>query len=1260
MSQIAKAISEAAQKAGKSLAEDFAKAYRSILKDTESGAKKASENAAKNEAETAENLAKSAEKDAHAPHAEDPHAPGGGGPSDHPGEEGPGAGRQQASDPHDAGRSEDAVCPGGEPVDMATGRMFIDQTDVLLPGSLPLKFTRCFESGYGAGRWMGRRWVCTFDERLEIDEQGVVHLGADRVTQAYPHPEPGLPVQASAGRRLDLEVDSRGRAYSLTDRHSGVVREFTVQPGGRAALLTRVRDRSGRSYTLEYDRAGTPLGIDHSGGYRLRVTVADGRITELWLADGAPDGGDQLLLRYGYDRGHLTQVWNSSGLPMVFANDAAGRITSWTDRNNSQYWYVYDERGRVVDEGGADGSLRFQFHYGEPDPETGLRVTTETNALGHTTQYHVNARSQIVAIVDPLGNTTRYERDEFNRLLAETDALGATTRYEFDAFGDLITVTRPDGEQTTAAYAGELSLPTVVTEPDGAVWQQTWDEAGRRASVTDPLGVTTRFSYDEQGHLASITDALGQTTRVVCDPAGLPVEITDPGGSATRIERDAFGRSIAITDPLGATTRMTWTVEGHPAARTGPDGATERWEWDGEGNCLTHTDQLGQTTTFEYTHFETLAARTTPDGARVAFAHDANMQLVTITDALGRTWEYDYDLAGRLTGEKDFEGRRLRYELDPIGRPTARTNAAGVRTTYRYDVLGCLIGKDAGGQTTQYAYDPAGRLVHAVGTDAEIARTYDPLGNLLVETVNGRSLTQTHDALGRRTRRVTPAGHATDWTYGLASRPTRIATLAGTLDFTHDAAGREHTRTVVATAVDPTGLTLTSSWDTAGRLIDRTVHAGEQVLQRRSWHYRADDNLIGIDDSLTGPRSFDLDPAGRVTAVHARDWTETYAYDPAGNLTEAHWPATDATRPAEGRRTYTGTQLTTAGRVRYEYDTAGRMTLRQVTRLSRKPDTWRFTWNADDRLTDVTTPDGTLWHYLYDPLGRRIAKHRLAEDGHTVVERTDFTWDGPQLAEQSTHAPYLPGPHTLSWDHHGLQPLAQTETITAQDQIDRRFFAIVTDLVGSPTELLDPTSESVAWRATSTLWGSTTWPAASSTYTPLRFPGQYFDPETRLHYNVNRYYDPETARYTSPDPLGLTPAPNPETYVENPHTWADPFGLSPHVVAENDAGRFGDMDPGVVGDGLTPHHIPQDALHHMPRDEGGAIVMKEADHALTRTYWKLGKITKAADQNLPWRTVVAMDLWDMRRIGQLQYGDPSYFNTGILRLLAYYRKVGKM
>ena len=114
------------------------------------------------------------------------------------------------------------------------------------------------------------------------------------------------------------------------------------------------------------------------------------------------------------------------------------------------------------------------------------------------------------------------------------------------------------------------------------------------------------------------------------------------------------------------------------------------------------------------------------------------------------------------------------------------------------------------------------------------------------------------------------------------------------------------------------------------------------------------------------------------------------------------------------------------------------------------------------------------------------------------------------------------------------------------------------------------------------------------------------------------------------------------------------------VVHENDAGRFGDLDPGTPGDGLTPHHMPQAAAGYTSRDDGGAVVMTQADHTLTRTYGTKGRITKAAESGLPFRTVLARDIHDLRSIGQTQHGDPTYFNPGIKKLLAYYRSIGKL
>ncbi|EEC0267140.1 hypothetical protein ABG39_001849, partial [Salmonella enterica subsp. enterica] len=60
---------------------------------------------------------------------------------------------------------------------------------------------------------------------------------------------------------------------------------------------------------------------------------------------------------------------------------------------------------------------------------------------------------------------------------------------------------------------------------------------------------------------------------------------------------------------------------------------------------------------------------------------------------------------------------------------------------------------------------------------------------------------------------------------------------------------------------------------------------------------------------------------------------------------------------------------------------------------------------------------------------------------------------------------------------------------------------------------------------------------------PLRLPGQYFDDETGLHYNLFRYYAPECGRFVSQDPIGLNGGINLYQYAPNPLSWIDPWGL---------------------------------------------------------------------------------------------------------------------
>ncbi|WP_217161601.1 DUF6531 domain-containing protein [Streptomyces sp. AC512_CC834] len=1042
-----------------------------------------------------------------------------------------------------------------DPIDVATGDMVLARTDVSLPGVLPLILERTHLSSYRWGGWFGPSWASTLDQRVQADDEGIVYAAPDgaRICFPFPDPETGKAVRPeTGGSRLTLAWD---------DDLDGAVR--IIDPDSRLAYvfhspvpaaddttvdlpLQHIEDRNGNRITIAYAAGGDiPTAVIHSAGYRIAIDhhPALARIVGLRLLDPMrPESPGTPLLAFTYDRQeHLVSEVNSSGLPMRYTYDAVGRITSWADRNSTMYRYTYDDAGRVVATDGTGNALSSTLTY-----DDATRSTRVTDSVGYTRVYVHDEALRLTRETDQLGHVTEQEWDEDLQLVAVIDPLGHTTRYGYDELGRTVSVTRPDGRAVRAVY-NELGLPTTVTQVDGTEWQRKYDERGNLISVTDPSGAVTRSRYNESGHLTAVVDALGHTVRVHCNSAGLPECITDPLGATTHYARDAFGRPVVFTDPLGNETHMLWNIEGKPTRRSGPDGSTESWTYDGEGNCVSHTDAMGGVSLFEYTHFDLMSARTGPDDVQYQFTYDAELRVTTVANPQGLTWTYTYDSVGNLIAETDFDGRTRSYTYDAVGHLCRRTDPLGCVVEFQRNELGQVTQKNAAGQVTAYEYHPTGPLAQASGPGTTLSRVLDSTGRILSESVNDRTVTHLYDKLGRRTGRTTPVGAITSWTYDAAGNRIQMTISGRNLGFVHDPAGRELTCQIGST------LGLAHTYDRLGRLSAQSVTAGNgHQVQERAYTYRADGSLSGVEDQLSGTRRFDLDPAGRVTVVHAAEWTESYAYDAAGNQTSASWPSAHPGQDSVGERRYQGTRVTRAGNVRYEHDALGRIVLRQKTRLSRKPDTWRYEWDAEDRLVQVTTPDGTHWRYTYDPLGRRTAKFRLAHDGETVVERVDFTWDDRFPCEQTTVSPALPNPVTLTWDHQGLRPIAQTERVTVadapQEEIDSRFFAIVTDLVGTPCELVGEQGD-IAWRARSTLWGVTAWTANSLTYTPLRFPGQYYDPETGLHYNYFRHYDPETARYLTSDPLGLEPAPNPLSYVHNPLTWSDPLGLAPRCLS---------------------------------------------------------------------------------------------------------------
>ncbi|MER5965847.1 RHS repeat-associated core domain-containing protein [Streptomyces sp. NPDC002057] len=1084
------------------------------------------------------------------------------------GRSGPDPLKNSASDPR--GRSVemgDRTCEG-DPVDIASGEMTLEQVDLSLAGALPMVLRRTHLSTYRYGHWFGPGWASTLDERLELDasDRGAFWAREDGSVLWFPAlPEPGstdtvLPVE---GPRLTLRHGGQEDAehtYVVTDPRSGVTRTFTGSPyyASPAYWLTAIEDRTRNRITISRRGDGTPTAVSHSGGYLATLMSGDGRLRELALR--TPDG-PRTVMRYGYDElGRLTEVVNSSDLPMRFTYDPDGRVTSWTDRKGSTFRYVYDAQGRVDRTIGPDGYLSSTFAY-DVHPTTGDRITRFTDSTGASKLYVLNSRLQVLSVTDPLGGTVSQTWDRHDRLRSRTDPAGRTTTYAYDDRGNLTGVVHPDGGSGVIRY-NDLNQITVVTGPDGSVSRQEYDEDGNPVLFTRPDGTTTRLTHDARGRLTGVDDSLGAVDRVENDAAGLPLAVRGQHGGVTRFVRDAFGRPVRITDADGGSTELEWTVEGRLARRTDPDGSTRSWAYDGEGNCVLHTDAMGGETRFEYTHFDLVTARTTPDGARHEFAHDTELRVTRVTNPQGLTWSYSYDRTGLLTAETDFDGRTLTYTHDALGRLASRTNGTGQTVRYERDADGRLLLKDSDGAVTRFSYDARGHLAGASGPDTELTYVRDLAGRVLQEAVDGRTLTRAYDGAGRRVLRTTPSGAVSSWTY-TGDSSARLDASGHPIDFEFGASGREITRRVGA------ALTIDHAYDAMGRVTGQHVRAaGDRTVQQRAYTYRPDGHLTAVDDRLAGPRRFELTGEGRVTGVTAERWTERYAYDEAGNQTHASWPGAGT---AVGAREYAGTRIGRAGAIRYTHDAQGRVVLRQKTRLSRKPDTWRYDWDAEDRLVAVTTPDGVRWRYRYDALGRRVAKRRLADDGVTVVEETLFTWDGDVLCEQSTRTPGTADRVVLTWDHDGLTPVSQLERrLLGDEEVDRRFFAIVTDLVGTPSELVDE-SGAVAWRGRSALWGTTSWNRDATAFTPLRFPGQYFDAESQLHYNRYRHYDPASGRYISPDPLGLAPAPNSVAYVENPTRWIDPMGLAREEVETGCPHRRKGEHPHSVVLGIEDH-----------------------------------------------------------------------------------------
>ncbi len=339
----------------------------------------------------------------------------------------------------------------------------------------------------------------------------------------------------------------------------------------------------------------------------------------------------------------------------------------------------------------------------------------------------------------------------------------------------------------------------------------------------------------------------------------------------------------------------------------------------------------------------------------------------------------------------------------------------------------------------------------------------------------------------------------------------------------------------------------------------------QQAKHQAERHYHYDNNylLTQVDDSRLGKLSYQYDPIGRLIKVQNPYSSESFSFDPAGNLID---PVATQTSQVKNNliSQYQGKH--------YKYDAQG-----NVIETTQSGQTLKLTWDNLNRLIQ-SDHNGQITSYGYDVFGRRLFKKNTTEDSLTL-----FGWDGDlmiwesyktnsnQLNKQDYTKHYVYEPDSFvpllqtgytrfielieTPDYRQFQdvpysiykdPVWKTDTRKNKAELERVAFYHC-DQVGTPQTLSNELGECI-WEIKQDTWGTALEIKATEEDNPfghsnIRFQGQYYDKETGLHYNRYRYYEPYSARYVSKDPFGLIGGLNNSVYVNDPNQWVDPLGL---------------------------------------------------------------------------------------------------------------------
>jgi len=889
-----------------------------------------------------------------------------------------------------------------------------------------------------------------------------------------------------------------------------VVTEYWFDPVTRRT--SRFEDGMGNWFEYDYDAAGFPdlTRIYHNQGTKAAPTrVLQKTIDYTYDSLGnrtaevvTLDSGEVITKTWSYDTGRLSSTSVTSSLdPKVFQTD----ITFYRDGNNLPT--TIKEIKRLKDDGVSYQTTTYTYDaLNRPAtivyPDGHKRVLLYENGSQFVTKiYH-----EISGAESPF-DVTRFAYDANGNISDIWDANNNRTQFTYDNRLRLTKQTNSLQEETIYTYANDrlqqIEVGRTVADGEGQLIKLNYNAENRLSSIqrkndTGQFITIESYTYDSEGRKLTQTDGENNPWQFAYDAAGNRKTVTDPLLKVTRYTYDATNRALSIIDANLNETQLTYDDLGR----------------------LIQRDQLGITPNIQ-----------------TRFGYDAANNLTSVTDGESNTTTYAYDSLSRLTTETKPLGQTLRYFYDNRNRLDYRLNARGQKIDYSYNVWGPVndIKYYADNVTTTvdrtvtYQYDNTGNIQNV--TDTVIGPT--PLYGYTYDALNRRDLTSVllypggtvtlnddYDRFGNRSTLtlIDSSGTYThQYTRNKLNRLTSAVLPSGQTfnPLTYDNNDR------LKQLITPSGLTVDRLYAANGPVKNIAIKDGATALEQ--WVY-THDNVRNVDTitDTAGLHDYGYDNADRLTtATHpaglAIPTAESFGYDRAGNR-EDPIDALLYDYDANNRI------LKSPGITSYSFDADGN----PITQSTGET----FSYNHDNRLTSYNNPGtSTTASYQYDPQGRRINK---TVNGTT----TWYLWDGTNLmAEYSNTGSQL--------KRYAYLP-DQYAPIQVQDASG--IYDVHSDHLDTP-KFLTNAAKQVVWKANYESFGKAAVNEdvdgdANLVNFNFRFPGQYYDSESGLHYNLMRYYSPETGRYLTSDQIGQESDLNHYLYVyANPVGWIDPSGL---------------------------------------------------------------------------------------------------------------------